>query len=238
MPLRTLLFDLDDTLLETHPAHEAAIQAACRRAAERYPEYTPAELRERFLRVYYALESQVEAGTLKFATIMLFRTRVWEDTLREFELPPALGEELARLYGEERARRYRLYDEVPEVLSALAGRYRLGLVTNGPSDLQREKVAAVGLERWLDPILVSGEVGSWKPHADIFHRALELAGCGPEETLMLGDNLEKDIAGAQAVGIRALWVRRYEHLLPHPEIRPDLELADLRDLPALLEGWG
>lgn len=235
MPIRALLFDLDDTLLETYPAHRAAVLAACRQASERFPERTPEELRESFLQAYRALEAQVEAGTLQFATVMLFRTRVWEETLRTFDLPHELGAELARMYGEERARRYTLYQEVPQVLSTLGQKYRLVLVTNGPGDLQREKVAAVGLERWIDRIVVSGEVGSWKPHPEIFRRALELAEAGPAEAVMIGDSLERDIHGANTFGIRSVWMRRYAHLHPIEGIRPDVELADMHGLAGAVE---
>jgi len=237
MPIRALLFDLDDTLLETYPAHRAAIRATCERAAEKHPGRTPEELQRAFLRAYHDLEAKVEAGTLQFATVMLFRTRAWEETLASVDLPPELAQDLATLYRDERARRYRLYPEVGDLLEQLASRYCLVLVTNGPGDLQREKIAAVQLERWIERIVISGEVGSWKPHPAIFQRALEMAGAAPDEAVMLGDSLERDIRGARGLGIRTVWVRRYEHLKPVSGLQPDRTVRDLRGLPELLADW-
>ena len=90
MPIRALLFDLDDTLLETHEAHEAAVRLSCRRAAELHPGWTPERVREAFVTTYRMLEAQLEAGAVGFASQALFRTRTWEETLRACGLSPEL----------------------------------------------------------------------------------------------------------------------------------------------------
>jgi 2-haloalkanoic acid dehalogenase type II len=234
---RALLFDLDDTLLETYPAHSAALNLSCERAAELHPGWTPEQLREAFHRVYRVLEAQMEAGTLHFSSNLTCRTRTWEETLRSCGLPPDVGEELARVYLDERRKRYRLYEDVPAVLESLADRYALVLVTNGLGDLQREKIEAVRLERWFRRLAISGEVGSWKPDPGIFRRALELAGVEPHEAVMVGDSLERDVRGARSLGIRTVWVRRYPHLQVLDALQPDHTAEDLRSLAEILAGW-
>jgi putative hydrolase of the HAD superfamily len=235
--VRAIFFDLDDTLLETHTAHREAVRLSCRRAAEVHTGWTGEQLVEAFTQAYRLLERQMEAGELHFSSQILFRTRTWEETLRSCGLPTDLGEELARVYLEERRKRYRLYDDVPGALPALAEEYRLVLVTNGLGDLQREKIEAVGLDRWIPRIVISGEVGSWKPDPGIFHRALEAAEVEPGEAVMVGDALERDVLGAQGLGIRTVWVRRYEHLEPHSEIHPDAELPDITRLADVIHHW-
>jgi putative hydrolase of the HAD superfamily len=234
MPIRALLFDLDDTLLETHHAHMTAIRLSCERAAAHHPEWTPESLQELFVSTYRVLEEQIESGELAFSTQLSFRQRTWEDTLRTCGLSPALGEELAHVYLAERRKRYLLYDDVPTALDTLAPDYRLVLVTNGLGDLQREKVAAVQLERWFPHVVVSGEVRSWKPDAGIFQHALKLAEVEASEALMIGDNLHRDVAGASALGIATAWIRRYPHLTPVEGIQPDFEAEGLPALVAHL----
>lgn len=228
--MRALFFDLDDTLLETHEGHVAAMEAACRHAAVEHPGWTPEAIALALQRTYRTLEMRMEAGQLRFGSHALFRSAVWEETLAECGLSRALGEELAEVYIAARRAAYRLYPDVPAALDRLAADYSLVLVTNGLSDLQREKVAAVGLERWFPHVLVSGEVGSWKPDPGIFHRALALAGVAAAEAVMIGDSLEKDIAGARSVGIPAVWMRRYAHLTPVEGIEPHAEVAGLPEL--------
>ncbi len=237
MALRALLFDLDDTLLETFLSHQASLRLSCRRAAELHPTWTAARLEAAFQRAYRLLETRMENGSLQFDSQMMFRTRVWEETLRSCELDPAVGEHLARVYLDERRRRYQLYAEVPEVLSQLAERFELVLVTNGLGDLQREKIQAVGLGRWFERIVVSGEIGSWKPDSAIFRHALSLVGAAPEEAVMIGDSLERDIRGARSLNIRTVWMRRYPHLKPIAGIEPHATAEDAHGVLEALVAW-
>jgi putative hydrolase of the HAD superfamily len=237
MAIRALFFDLDDTLLETHTAHQTAIRLCCERVASQHPEWTPEALREAFHVAHRDVEARMEAGELEFVSQIPFRIRTWDKTLRSCGLTPDLAEELASQYIAERRSRYRLFDDVSDALDALAREYRLVLITNGISDLQREKCEVVQLSRWFEHILVSGEVQSWKPHPEIFRRALSLAEVSNSEALMVGDNLERDVAGAAAVGIGTVWIRRYEHQQPIEGITPDLIVADLPELAQRLTDW-
>ena len=79
---------------------------------------------------------------------------------------------------------------------------RVGLLTNGPSALQRRKLAATGLDRLLDAVAISAEIGLAKPDEAAFRRAAELLGCRPAETAMVGDQLTWDVEGALRAGYR------------------------------------
>ena len=112
-------------------------------------------------------------------------------------------------------------------------RRRIGLVTNGPAEVQREKIGLLGVDRVVDFALVSGELGIWKPDPGIFVEALRLGGAAPEEALFVGDSAEFDIAGAQAVGMRTVWVNRSER--PWTVGRPpDREIGALAELVPML----
>lgn len=84
----------------------------------------------------------------------------------------------------------------------------LGILTNGPSGHQKRKIHVLGLARWIpeEHIVVSGDIGVSKPDLKAF-RIYEKKCCvRPENTIMVGDNLEADIQGAEAAGWNALWV--------------------------------
>lgn len=82
----------------------------------------------------------------------------------------------------------------------------LGLITNGPSDMQRAALAKAGIGPYFKAVVVSGDVdvAVRKPDPRIFQIACERLGVAPEKVLMIGDNLEADIQGAQAFGMQAL----------------------------------
>ncbi len=138
-----------------------------------------------------------------------YRREAWAGALEEHGVEDAelVGEMAAAFPGERLSRRV-VFPEVEPILSELRARYRLGLVTNGAPDLQRAKLRHSGLEGYFDVVLVSGEVGAGKPDPRIFHAALHLLGCLPEQALMVGDNTERDILGAESAGIRAIWLNR------------------------------
>jgi putative hydrolase of the HAD superfamily len=126
----------------------------------------------------------------------------------------------------EHAAHFELYDDVLPTLEALGARgLKLGLLSNTARDLEAF-VAHHGLV--VDAVLTSRVHGKTKPHVDIFRRILELLDVGAGEAAMVGDSLDDDIAGARAVGMRALLVDREGRF-------PDVErIDDLRAVPAAL----
>ncbi|WP_234381819.1 HAD family hydrolase [Streptomyces dysideae] len=118
----------------------------------------------------------------------------------------------------------------PDVIEGLeqmrAARWRLGILTNGAADIQRAKIAAAGLTRSVDAIVISEEIGARKPEADAFHVAVARCGGTPwEEGWMVGDNPENDIRGGQSAGLRTIWVSQdrpwLDHLSPPDHAVPD-----------------
>jgi putative hydrolase of the HAD superfamily len=87
---------------------------------------------------------------------------------------------------------------------------RLVVASNWDVSLH-EVLERTGLRELLDGVATSAEVGSAKPAGELFDAALDLAGVDAAEAIHVGDSLEEDIAGAQAAGIDAVWVRRERH---------------------------
>lgn len=132
-------------------------------------------------------------------------------------------------------RRHRLHSLAlfPDARPALAAirasnpAARIGIVTNGPADIQREKVAMLALPPLVDAIVISGEAGVAKPDPAIFTLVLDRLGGRPAEAIYLGDAPEVDIGGAKAAGIRAVWMNRDGAAYPAGQPRPDAEVRSL-----------
>lgn len=95
----------------------------------------------------------------------------------------------------------RLMPHAREVLEYLRPRYRMYILSNGFTELQSRKMHSAGIEGYFDGVILSEDIGVNKPNPEIFYHALRVAGVGASEALMIGDNLEVDIAGASRVGI-------------------------------------
>jgi putative hydrolase of the HAD superfamily len=85
-------------------------------------------------------------------------------------------------------------------------------------------------------VVVSGELGIGKPDARVLAAALTALGVGPDGATMVGDSPERDVAGARAAGLAAVWINRTGRLLAAGEPRPDATIRALDELEALLCG--
>ncbi|MEV7525401.1 HAD family hydrolase [Streptomyces sp. NPDC091371] len=99
-------------------------------------------------------------------------------------------------------------DALPALTSLRAAGAELSLFTNGPSDGQRAKIRALGLAPYLDHVFISEELGAAKPSPEAFRAVLSALGRTARQSVMVGDSLATDIAGARAAGIRAVLLDR------------------------------
>ncbi len=91
-----------------------------------------------------------------------------------------------------------------EILDYLRPKYKLHIITNGFQEIQEKKMKSAGIMDYFDQIVNSEMAGVKKPNPLIFKLALKKANVLPEKAIMVGDNIEADILGAQAVGFHTL----------------------------------
>ena len=213
-----VVFDLDDTL---------------------YPEL-------RFsLSGYAAVSSAVAAETgMPAAVLYRFLVRRYRRHGREgllqalcvaFALPTADIPRLVEIIRTHRPR-LRLPGHTYEVLRELRARgHRLGILTNGLPGTQRGKVKALGIEALVDAVVYAQEhAPGGKPAPVCFMAALRRLDVDPVRAVFVGDHPDKDIAGAAAAGLRAIWLpgRRTD---PRPPAA-DAVARSLTEVPALVAG--
>ena len=218
MTYRAILFDLDDTLYDLRSYWRGRLHEAVGEVLERYPRLD----RDALVRQAIA-------------------EKVYIDKLPDFLRSQGVGDEALIASAHEIFRRdwfgrLVLFDDAVHTLEALRPRFRLGLVTNGPSRTQRQKIEQFRLIDYLDLLIVSEEVGVAKPDPAIFAIALEQLGVLPGEALFVGDSLEFDLRGAEAAGMPFIWMNPRGEPLPHDLARPLAVIRRLTDLLALLDG--
>lgn len=147
-----------------------------------------------------------------------------------------LAEELGVRFGVERRLRHEVFDDVVAALDELSESAAFALITNGASDLQREKLEASELGDRFVAVVVSAEFGIGKPDPTIFEHALAQLGADKHDAVMVGDSVERDVDGAVAAGLRGIWINRFGE--PRPDGRADLvEISTLTELQAALESF-
>ena len=134
-------------------------------------------------------------------------------------------------------------DETPfadasETLEALTMRgYHLGIIANQNIGTA-QRLDMWGLLKYFDVIAASAELGVAKPHKLIFLKAFELAGCQPQNSVMVGDRLDNDILPAKALGMKTVWIR--QGLSRYQPLEFGMNIADwvidhLSDLKAIFQ---
>lgn len=125
----------------------------------------------------------------------------------------------------------RLSATIQEVLVYCASKWRTGIITNGPSGHQWDKIRVLGLEKYIpkEHIFVSGDLGISKPGKEIFWYAAVHLGLSPEEVCFVGDSFQNDAAGAKNAGMYSVWFNRRGYARPSG-IRPDAEVRTEQEL--------
>ncbi|XP_043273420.1 N-acylneuraminate-9-phosphatase [Venturia canescens] len=127
--------------------------------------------------------------------------------------------------------------ETVTMLRELRKKYLLGLITNGPSNAQWEKVHKLELQQHFDVILVSGDLPWEKPQSRIFEEACRCLGVAPRNCLMVGDKLETDILGGIEADLGGtVWIPISDKTrLTAEDPKPDYTIKRITDLLVILK---
>ena len=205
----SIFFDMDDTLLDGVSAMTTAWNTICGEFGPRLgcePEALRLAIRtqsELFWRNEAAVETEWRTRLVEA------REHVVRLTLECEGWDTDVARTIAEGYSAEHRRLLTLFEDSLQTLECLrSGGFHLGLITNGPAAMQRDKIDRFGLEQYFDVIVIEGEFGAGKPSDKVFRHALSATGAAPEAAWHVGDNLYADVGGAKAVGIHGVWIHR------------------------------
>jgi FMN phosphatase YigB (HAD superfamily) len=150
------------------------------------------------------------------------------------DLPPETIPALLTIHMHELSRAVVFPVHHRALLADLRCRYRLALVSNFDyTPTARLILEREGIRELFDSVVVSADVGWRKPDAAIFDAALRDLATPAPRALFVGDRVDLDVVGAQAVGMPVAWVNRDGARFPDGTARPDFEIHDLDDLRAI-----
>jgi putative hydrolase of the HAD superfamily len=255
MPRAAVIFDLDDTLI----VEEAFAMASLRQALAELPGVDPVAAEEVALESIRSVWRNgadhrvcLELGLASWeglwsdftgnhavlnglhAWAPTYRVEAWVAVATAFGVDnPALARAAANRFEAAQRAGHPVIDGMAPALAAVSARYPVGLLTNGPSDIQRLKLDQAGLSDAFGGVVISGELGVGKPSPEVFFAALGPLGARPEDSVMVGDSWERDIVGSLDAGMRAVWIADGRTA---PESDPRVTVVDsVRELDDLLD---
>jgi putative hydrolase of the HAD superfamily len=206
------LFDLDDTLF----LQDEWLAGAWRAVAERGAALglDGVELEQQLLR-------QSRAGSA--------RGHLIDNALEEMAAPLTLVPELVAAFTAYRAPSLTPFPGAVEGIAELRRMMAVAVVTDGNPQIQRSKLASLGLSSAFDAVVVSDEYGREhrKPHQFPFRLAASLLGVEPSRIIVVGDHPEKDVAGATGAGMTVIRVRTGEYARSLNPVQPWADVADV-----------
>jgi putative hydrolase of the HAD superfamily len=202
--IKHIFFDLDHTIWDFDRNAQETL-------TDLYHEYGLAELGlascETFIETYTAnnqlLWSAYHLGQITKETL---RAERFHKTFIQLGIAPErVPHEFESDYVRISPTKRNLFEGSERVLAYLQKKYTLHIISNGFKETTLTKMSLCNLNPYFSNVFISEDVGVNKPDKAIFEFALQKAGAGKQESIMIGDSLEADIRGAQDFGIKAIF---------------------------------
>ena len=239
--LRAVIFDLGGTLMYergnwdpiTAQADEALTNYLREQGMELNLSTFPREFRKRLDKYFRKREKDLLETTYSFVLRDVLEDKGYSD-ISDGIIRAALD----RLFAITQTN-WALEGDTLQTLKKLeADGYRMGLISNAGDDEDVQQLARrFGIAQYFDFILTSAACSYRKPHRRIFELALSNWYFLPSEAVMVGDNLDADVSGAQSVGLYAIWISRRagSQTVEQLSAQPEASISSLYELPALLD---
>ena len=199
--IRAVIFDIDNTLYDYDKGNAAAVKALAVYVQEHFG-WTEERLVNETAKMQKILNGRM--GNVAATHNRVIR---YQNILEQYGLPLSPHAlRMGAIYWDALIEASVPSPGAPEALKRLkeAG-IRIGIGTDMTARVQLVKLEKLKLLPWIDFMVSSEEAGEEKPSPVFFDLCVRKAGCSPSECLFVGDSLKKDVLGAKAAGLQALW---------------------------------
>ena len=197
-----MFFDLDDTLVDDDISTKFGVDQLFLKYTNELVENRDT-LWDEALQVYYPafLRGEISVQALQTSRIRY--------VLKMPDLSEQEALDAFEYFMEHYVESTQMFPDTLSVLKSLkASGVRLGVISNGPDEMQQRKIRAIGLHDFFDVIVTAERAGIGKPNSGIFELALSEMGLPASQCCCVGDNLQNDAIGAQEAGLTGIFLDR------------------------------
>lgn len=217
--MKSVIFDLDGTLLDRDTSIQQFITAQYDRLITHLSHIPKADYITRFI------ELDCHGH--------VWKDRVYQDLIVEFAIASISWRALLEDYETQFQFHCVPFPFLHETLDLLKQQgYKLGIISNGLGQFQNRAIDGLGIRHYFDAILISKIEQVRKPEPEIFWRALAQLGTTVQNSVFIGDHPKADIQGAKRAGMKTIWKRDF-YWLETPVA--DATINDLNEIPPILE---
>ncbi|MBQ8634997.1 YjjG family noncanonical pyrimidine nucleotidase [bacterium] len=220
--MKTILLDIDDTILDFHECAKATIL----RAGEDFGVDFTDEMISYYMEQNAFLWGQYEKGIITREDI--FRTR-FPLLFKEFGFDVD-GIEFENAFQKYFKTQYKFVNGAVELVEYLSSKYDLYVASNSLFATQVSRLTSAGLIKHFKNLFVSDSIGYQKPTKEFFEGCFcQIADFDKEQTMIIGDSLSSDIKGGCHVGIKTCWFNP-KRLENQTEFKADYEITSLDEV--------
>ncbi|HDR7567535.1 TPA: HAD family hydrolase [Bacillus mycoides] len=190
-----MLFDLDDTLLDRDKAVDKLFSIILE---EFYGDVEQHAVKNEMLQKFKGYDKKSYGHSDKVKVL----ESLFDEFPPKYRLPRNCIQDF---WNNNFPKCFSINQKTINIINTIKSHIKVGIITNGSTQRQKEKIINTNLNRYFDTIIISEEAGFSKPDKLIFELALNKLNVQSEDVLFVGDDLEKDIAGCQNANIKGIW---------------------------------
>ena len=235
--IKGLLFDLNGTVIDilTNEGDDNLYRVTANFLDYYGVKIAPCQLRKLFFELnreqrHNSSEEfpEFDVSKIFYEIIQWFHTRNIDDVQR-------LSDTAAVVFRAASRFRLECYDGVDEILCELKNHYKMGAVSDGQSLWAKPELFSAGLEKFFDPVLVSGDFGYRKPDKRLFEQALKLMNLAADEVLFVGNDMYRDVYGGHIAGMKTIFFKSNQGDHEYHGAEADYIIYNFRELPKAIE---
>ncbi len=223
--IKTVLLDLDDTILDFKMSERIALSKTLKKFGVEPTE----EIIQKYSRYNISQWKRLERGEISREEVKVNRYKLLFDDIG-VDISP---KDATADYEENLAHGHYFVDGAEEMLNSLYKDYDLYLVSNGAKKVQEGRMSTAGINHCFKDIFISEVIGYEKPSVKFFDKVFETIGnVNKDETVIIGDSLTSDIMGGKNAKIKTVWFN--PNGLDCGDIVPDYQISSLNEIKPLL----
>lgn len=206
LKIEAILFDLDDTLINSKKAEYNAI-CGFKNLYSEFKKIKNTDFAEVWSKVTMETYEKYHKSEISFEELRIGRM-IGLFSNYSINISDEDAKEKFKDYQNIYEKNWILFDDAKELLENFKSRYKLVILSNGDGKQQRRKIEYTGLNKYFSNIVISSEVGYAKPAKQIFEIACKKVDVKPANCVMIGDKYKVDIEGSINAGMYGIWVNR------------------------------
>jgi len=218
--LKAILFDLDNTLIDFMRFKRETARAAARAMVKKGLPDTHSEIYRKIFEIYdqYGIEYQKTF----YKVIVSYKLEIGKaEKIQQAAIIAYLKRKFSVL---------KPYPSVKPILRILKKRSKIGIVTDAPRNKAWQRLVLCGLDDMFDVVVTTDDAGKKKPHSAPFNIALSKLKVKPSDVLFVGDNVDRDMAGAKKLGMKTCLAEYGADRRKVKRVKPDYRIGDFKEI--------